>query len=181
MKQALLVIDVQEGIFADSEPPKDWDLRFANMQGLIQNARSTSVPIIYIQHHGGVGDRLHPSQPGFALDHRFNRHANDKVIGKTACDSFYNTDLQAYLQRQDITSLVVCGCWTNYCVDTTCRRAVSLGYQVQLAADAHACGPSKALTAAQIIAHHNDTLQGFDAGNAHIKVHKSAAIQFLTS
>ena len=53
---------------------------------------------------------------------------------------------------------------TEYCVDTTSRRAVSMGYDVTLVGDAHTTFDNELLTAAQIIAHHNALLNGFDAG-----------------
>ncbi|WP_437578615.1 isochorismatase family protein [Sorangium sp. So ce887] len=53
------------------------------------------------------------------------------------------------------------GCKTELCVDTTCRRAVTLGFGVTLAADAHGTSDSPALTAAAIVAHHNRLLDGF--------------------
>jgi nicotinamidase-related amidase len=53
---------------------------------------------------------------------------------------------------------------TQYCVDTTVRRAVSLGYDVTLVADGHMTADSGALGFEQIIEHHNALLGGFDAG-----------------
>jgi nicotinamidase-related amidase len=59
---------------------------------------------------------------------------------------------------------------TQYCVDTTCRRAVSLGYDVTLVADAHTTADSGTFTVEQIVDHHNALLDGFDAGKAAISV-----------
>ena len=50
---------------------------------------------------------------------------------------------------------------TNFCVDATSRRAVALGYDVALAADAHTTTDNRVLSAAQTIAYHNDLLWGF--------------------
>jgi len=44
---------------------------------------------------------------------------------------------------------------TQYCVGTSVRRAVSLGYDVTLAEDGHLTADSESLTFDQIIAHHN--------------------------
>jgi len=58
--------------------------------------------------------------------------------------------------------LVICGLQSEYCVDTTTRRAFSLGYDITLVADGHStCAGS--LTAAQKIAHHNEVLGGWFA------------------
>jgi len=67
---------------------------------------------------------------------------------------------------------------TEYCVDTTCRRATSLGYNVTLASDAHLTSDSEVLTAANIIAHHNFVLDGFGAGKQVIVVRPTDQIVF---
>jgi len=59
---------------------------------------------------------------------------------------------------------------TEYCVDTTCRRATSLGYDVTLAGDAHLTRDNGVLIAANIIAHHNFVLDDFGAGDHVITV-----------
>jgi len=58
-------------------------------------------------------------------------------------------------------------------VDTTCRRAFSLGYQVTLVADAHSTWDDQACTAAQIVAHHNEVL-----GNGFASVQRASEVQF---
>lgn len=41
------------------------------------------------------------------------------------------------LQARHIGNLVIAGNQTEYCIDTTCRHAASLGYNVTLVRDAH--------------------------------------------
>ena len=62
-----------------------------------------------------------------------------------------------------IHKLIIAGIQTEFCVDTTTRRAYSLGYQVTLVQDAHSTWDTENITAAQIIAHHNLTLGGWFA------------------
>ncbi len=70
------------------------------------------------------------------------------------------------------------GAQSNYCVDTTSRRAVSVGYDVTLVSDAHTTEDSDVLTAEQIIAHHNSTLDHFWAGEHVIRVKPADEIAF---
>lgn len=67
---------------------------------------------------------------------------------------------------------------TEYCVDTTSRRAISMGYDVTLVSDAHTTIDNKLLTAAQVIAHHNSLLHGFDAGSNAITVKPADEVTF---
>jgi len=53
------------------------------------------------------------------------------------------------------------GAQTEVCVDTTCRRAFSLGFEVTLVSDGHSTWENATLTADQIIRHTNDTLAGW--------------------
>jgi nicotinamidase-related amidase len=101
------------------------------------------------------------------------------VIHKRACDAFFETTLDAAVAAAGIQQLVICGCMTQYCVDTTVRRAVSLGYDVVLAADGHMTADTDALRFEQVIAHHNALLDGFDAGEHEVRVCPSAEIRLI--
>jgi nicotinamidase-related amidase len=65
---------------------------------------------------------------------------------------------RALLAEYGVAHVVVCGMHTEFCVDTTTRRALALGYPVTLVADAHTSAGNAALTPMQVIAHHNATL-----------------------
>jgi nicotinamidase-related amidase len=65
------------------------------------------------------------------------------------------------LSTVDVKQLVVVGAQTEVCVDTTCRRAFSLGFNVTLVSDAHSTWGNDTLTADQIISHTNQTLAGW--------------------
>ena len=82
----------------------------------------------------------------------------DLHLRKTTPDAFLRTGLERVLKDRGITQLVVCGMHTEFCVDTTCRRALSLGYPVTLVADGHTSAGNAAITPEQVIAHHNLTL-----------------------
>ncbi|WMJ74481.1 isochorismatase family cysteine hydrolase [Cytophagaceae bacterium ABcell3] len=58
------------------------------------------------------------------------------VINKTASGVFSSTNLHYVLTNMGITELVVCGVYTNECVETTVRDACDLGYLVSLVDDA---------------------------------------------
>jgi len=83
---------------------------------------------------------------------------SDIGVHKTASDAFHHTELLPLLQSHGVTRLIVCGLQSEFCADTPVRRALALGYPVTLVADAHSTQANGTLTAAQISAHHNETL-----------------------
>jgi nicotinamidase-related amidase len=158
---ALLVIDVQKGMFAEDDPVYQGAGLLATIGDLLAKARSAEVPVIYVQHNGGPGHPLEPGSEGWPIHPAIAPAAGEPVVGKATPDSFHETTLQAELDARGITKLVVAGIQTECCVDTTCRRASSLGYETTLVKDAHSTWDSRTLSAAQIIAHHNDALDGW--------------------
>lgn len=170
---ALLVIDVQEGIFGDENyPVHDGDGVLTRLGSLIEKAHAAGTPVIYVQHEGGEGDPLHPSQAGHAIHSRIAPKDGDQIIKKSHPDSFQDTNLQSVLESKGIKNLVIGGCETPMCVDTTTRRAYSLGYKVTLIADGHSAPQFGSLTGPQFIGHHNEILGAF------AKVKPAAEIEF---
>jgi nicotinamidase-related amidase len=158
---ALLVIDVQNGMFAEDDPVFQGDSLLATIGDLIGKARTADVLVIYVQHHGGPGHPLQPGSDPWHIHPAIAPAEGEPIIGKREPDSFFETTLQQELASRSIRKLIVTGIQTELCVDTTCRRAASLGYEITLVADAHSTWDSRTLSAAQIIAHHNDTLKGW--------------------
>lgn len=157
---AVLVIDIQLGNFA-SNPVHKADELLAKTKSLIQKARASRVPIIYIQNNGGKGDPDEYGSEGWKMHPSIAPIEGDVVFQKKTPDSFNGTPLDKELKSKGIRDLVIVGLQTEYCIDTTCRRAFSLGYNVTLVKDAHSTWDTPILSAEQIIEHHNRVLSGF--------------------
>ena len=155
---ALLIVDIQAGFFNESDQLYKVADLLANLKTLIAKARTAEVPVIYVQHEGS---HIPVGSDGWQIHPAITPLETDLIIHKQTPDSFYETDLQAQLTTLDISDLVITGFQTQYCVDTTCRRARSLDYRVTLVKDAHSTYDSPILTAEQIIAHHNRVLDGW--------------------
>jgi nicotinamidase-related amidase len=156
---ALVIIYVQSGLLNHEDyPAYDGDGMVQRLSGVIEKARGAGVPVIYVQHRGGEGDPIHPSQPGFAIDSRIAPQPGELVVQKSHPDSFQDTTLQSELESRGIKKLIIGGMETPMCVDTTTRRAYSLGYDVTLIADGHTTAQYAELTVPQMIAHHNGAL-----------------------
>ena len=174
---ALLVIDVQNGVVDWSAPSTGGEAVLERIGELLSKARESGTPVIFVQHDGDEGGRLAVGSEGWRIHPRVAPAEGETVVRKRAADSFYETTLRDELERRGVRGLVVAGCRTQYCVDTTCRAAVSLGYDVTLAADAHTTADD-VLPASQIIAHHNSTLDDFGNDSHVVTVKKAGEISF---
>jgi nicotinamidase-related amidase len=156
---ALVIIDVQLGMFDESNPVYKGDELLDTIKRLIERARGADIPIVFIQHDGGnENSPIHPDKPGWSIHPAIHPEKNDVILRKRHPDAFQETRLQEELEKAGIQKLVIAGIQTDYCVDTTCRRAYSLGYDVTLVEDGHSTWDTEILKAAQIIAHHNYVL-----------------------
>src|SRR5258708_35513451 len=133
---AVLVVDVQNGVVNWDDPSCRGNEVLKRIGNLIFRARASRTPVIYIQHDGSDGSRLATGSPGWKIHPAVAPVDGELIVRKHAPDSFYETSLQAELDLRGIRHLIVVGCMTQYCVDTTCRRATSLGYDVTLPGDA---------------------------------------------
>lgn len=185
MKTALLIIDVQNAIIAGKGSAQKQqaldaalDQTVSRLRALKHKARGRNIATILIQHDGDIGHRLEKDTKGWELRSEIAPEAGDTIIHKRSSDSFFETELDQHLKQHGITHLVTGGCMSQFCVDTTVRRAVSLGYDVTLIADGHMTADTETLSYEQIIRHHNETLDGFDAGEAKITVKPAADTTF---
>jgi nicotinamidase-related amidase len=172
-----LIIDVQVGLVR-LMPAELQDRVLSNIKVLLSKARASGLPVLFIQHDGPKGHPIEAETPPWAIHPSILPMNGEPVIRKKASDSFFETRLTKQLQAGKINHLIVAGAMTEYCVDTTCRRAVTLGYDVTLAADAHLTRDTGVLTASQITAHHNLLLDGFAAEGHSIKVTPTNEIHF---
>ena len=170
-----MIIDVQVGLVR-LVPRELGDCVLPNIAALLRKSRSSGTPVLFIQHDGPKGHRLEADTAGWAIHPSILPIKGERVIRKKASDSFFETRLAEELRARDIWQLIVVGGMTEYCVDTTCRRAVTLGYDAILVADAHLTADTPVLTARQIIAHHNLLLDGFEAGAHSIQVTPTSEI-----
>lgn len=159
--KGLMVIDVQNGMFLEEEPVFEGDRLLGTINGLITKARAANVPVFYIQHNEAAGQPLEYGTKTWEIHPAIAPEQGDVIIHKATPDSFYNTTLKEELEKLGVTELYMAGIQTDLCVDTTCRRAFTMGYKVTLVADAHSTWASGELSARQIINHHNGVLRWF--------------------
>lgn len=161
-RTALLVIDMQKGLFHGPQSPWRGADILANVNRLIGRARDAGAPVIFLQHSGPPGSPAEPGSPGWELLDELDVAASDRILRKTRTSVFWQTPLDGMLVSAGVRDVVVCGMKTDYCIDTACRVAAELGYRPVLAADAHTTvdAPGLGLAAEAIVGHHNRILGG---------------------
>ncbi|MBY8314793.1 cysteine hydrolase [Vibrio fluvialis] len=152
--KALLIIDVQESLFEPVPKPYAAKDVIRNINTLSNWAREQGYPVIFIQHEEPEYPQLKYESEGWQLQHDLNTEEGDLFVRKTTPDSFHHTDLRSLLEEQDIDELIICGYASDFCVDTTTRRAAALGYAIKLATDAHTTH-DKPHASAELIRHHH--------------------------
>lgn len=147
---ALLVMDYQNATLARVTENNPQLLEKAS--GVLQAARETELPIIYLK----VGFR--PGHPEINRDNKFLArlvtsgayvegtpsaeihtqvapHSEDVVITKRRSGAFSTTDLAIVLKAQGINNLILMGVFTSGVVLSTVRWAADLDYDLTVIAD----------------------------------------------
>ncbi len=128
-QRVVMVVDMQNGVFATPRLARERCV--AQINRLVRAADR----VIFIQHDEAGG--LEAGSEGFALLPELEQPAGALYVTKTACDAFYHTSLAQVLDEHDIQQFVICGCATDYCLDTTIKNGASRGYGIVIAEDAH--------------------------------------------
>jgi nicotinamidase-related amidase len=128
---ALLVIDVQNGVVADTHNRDDV---IANINTLVDKARVDDAPVIWVQHSG---DHLPRGSDGWQYVPELDRRDSEPLVHKTYGDSFEGTELEEVLAERRVGRLIVTGAQTDACIRATLHGAFVRGYDVTLVGDAH--------------------------------------------
>lgn len=138
VKQALLVIYVQNEYFTGkmpvSYPPKSLD----NVLKAMDEATKKDIPVVVIQHAAPQPNSsvFVKGSHGWELHSEIAKRPKDVVIEKHLPGSFTNTPLDGWLKKHGIHTVVIAGYMIQMCCDTTARQALHLGYAVKFLSDA---------------------------------------------
>jgi len=177
MRSAVLVIDVQMGLFEGKERPFDADQVIQKINNITNTARTSDVAVIFIQHQQEKGLLVKGSKD-WELHHNLEIKDCDYIIQKKTPDSFLRTNLDEILSKTGIENVIICGYASEFCVDTTTRRAAALGYSVTLIGDAHTTHDKDHASARTIREHHNATLPDLTSFGPQISVVKVKDLRF---
>ncbi len=172
-RAAVLVIDVQAGLVPGAYRESEV---LEAINTTVEHVRRSGGVVVFVQHCHSTYRPLMKGDPGWEIHEAVVPCASDIFVEKQASDSFYETPLDELLKDAGVTHVYVTGLQTEYCVDATCRSALSKGYSVTLVSDAHTTGDSH-LPATEVVKHHNAILGNLAHPRRSIEVAPSSSIQ----
>jgi nicotinamidase-related amidase len=128
---ALLVVDVQTGVVTGNH---DRDSVVANVAELVEKARQSQVPVVWVQHND---KGLTRESDDWQIVPELSPGADEPKVDKSYGDSFEDTTLEDVLSRLGVGRLVVAGAQTDMCIRSTLHGALARGYDATLVSDAH--------------------------------------------
>jgi len=144
MKQALVIIDMLNDFVLEGgalEVPRTRDILPAVQQKLLE-FRSRKQPVLYVCDAHAADDREFDRMgwpphavegtPGAMVVDDLAPMSGERVIPKQTYSGFFQTALDALLQKLDVQELVLVGCVTNICILYTAADAVMRGYRVRV-------------------------------------------------
>jgi nicotinamidase-related amidase len=150
---ALLVIDVQQGLFKKSTPLYKAEELLEKINALVDLAHEQDVPVIYIQHSDSR--TLVKGSQEWLLHPDLHPQKIDTIIHKQNGNAFEDTNLEEVLKSKKVSHVIIMGLVTHGCVKATCLGARKLGYDVTLIKDGHS---SYSKDAARLIEEWNQKL-----------------------
>lgn len=155
---ALLIIDVQQGLFNRPNPLYRAEELLANLNSLAEQARQAGALVVYIQHSND--GFLAKDTPNWQLHPRLQNQPGDPLIHKQHGNAFEKTELKAVLDQRGVSQLVIGGLVSHGCVSATAQGALQLGYRVILVQDGHSNFHKKA---AKVVRECNEKLRAAGA------------------
>ena len=155
MVQALIVIDIQEGLV--KENPFDTKNFIINTKAIIQHFRDQNIEVIFIRHSEDEG-LLAMGSDNWQVYHELKPQENEKIFNKYYNSIFKDTELKEYLNRKNITDLTFVGMQVEFCIDTSVKVGFEYGYKITIVEDAISTFDNIHLSADQILSFYKEKI-----------------------
>lgn len=184
-KKALLVIDMQKGSFTKKTPRFDPEGVITRINKLASIFRKLNLPVIYIQHDGTGSGAFEKNTSDWENLDALIIKPKDILIDKYVNDVFYKSKLQLKLSKLKVTELLITGCATDFCIESTIQSALTKDYLITVVENGHTTCDRPHLKAQKNIQHYNWVWQNMipTRGNVDVKSFEKikAALQNTTA
>lgn len=138
MVTAVLVIDMIKDFVTGKFENKRAQEIIPNIQEVLKSARSSDKPVIYVSDTHPEGDREFSIWGSHALAEsegseivpQLNPKESDYTLKKTKYSAFYDTELEALLEKLNVDKIVLTGVLTHICIQHTAADAFFRSYDV---------------------------------------------------
>ena len=155
MAQALIVIDIQEGLV--KENPFDTKNFIINTKAIIQHFRDQNIEVIFIRHSEDEG-LLAMGSDNWQVYHELKPQENEKIFNKYYNSIFKDTKLKEYLNRKNITDLTFVGMQVEFCIDTSVKVGFEYGHKITIVEDAISTFDNEHLPADKILSFYKEKI-----------------------
>jgi nicotinamidase-related amidase len=135
MNKALIVIDLQKGIFELKQSVFNKDQLIRNIMAAIRGARKQKIPIYFTQHENATF--LKKGSEAWKLIDEISLQSHEIMINKKHPSIFEQTNLLAQLEKCEVSKLYICGLITNGCVKDACIEGLERNFAITLISDGH--------------------------------------------
>lgn len=139
MSEALVIIDVQKDYFPGGNMEVvNSEAAALNARSLLETFRKKNNLIIHVQHistRKGATFFL-PGTQGAEIHASVYPLGKEKIITKHFPNSFRDTELENYLNENNVKKITFCGMMSHMCIDATVRAAFDKGFACTVADDA---------------------------------------------
>lgn len=150
----LLVVDTQKAI--TTSELYEFELFKSNVKQLIDTARKNNIEVIFIRHDDGADSELTKGKDGFEIYDEFQPLPNELIFDKNVNSAFKDTGLTKHLKRSRVSTVVVVGLQTDYCIDATVKAGFELNFKMIVPAYANSTFNNPYMTAEQTYKYYNE-------------------------
>jgi len=153
-KTALFVIDMQNVFVKKDSPLEVKNIRnnLNEFKEFIEKLREKGILIIYTRHCFSIEgnpieaklfpklkDEMKKGTKEWSICDKLKPNEGDIVIDKTRYDSFFKTELDDILKKNNIKNIIITGTITNICCESTARSAMYRDYNVIFCSNLNHC------------------------------------------
>ena len=139
MAQALIVIDIQEGLV--KENPYNAKNFISNTKAIIQHFRDQNIEVIFIRHSEDEG-LLATGSDNWQVYHELKPQENEKIFNK-----YYNSIFKDTVGMQ-----------VEFCIDTSVKVGFEYGYNITIVEDAISTFDNEYLPADTILSFYKEKI-----------------------
>lgn len=132
---ALLVIDLQRGLFNKQNRIYKEEGLVENINFLIDHCRHMNIPIVFIRHTNKSS--LLENSEDWQIHSGVDIKEEDLCFNKEHSSLFKEKKILKVFESMGIRSLIITGLVTQGCVKAACLDGKKSGYEVKLVQDAH--------------------------------------------